>query len=164
MITQSNVKIKIAVSLLVSILFVITFQISKYNGHKHAGQELSGEMLNKISQYESGSIKEIDFSTMTHFSWDTLYIMGPYSSCNHIVKTLESPMFWFECKLAGVEHQEYKNLFVFTKNEHIVQYFSHTVSVTNSDFSSALNKDRFSYKEAVFILDEGRMIWRGNKE
>ncbi len=156
-------KRKTILFVLLSILFVIIFLFLKHNNNERIGQELNTELFEKIGQYENSSIKEIDFSTITHFSWDTLYIFGPYSSCNQIIKTLESTVFWFECKFTGIESLEYETLFIFTKNKKIVQYSLHKVSVTNSDFTSTLNKNGYSFKEAVFILDEGRMVWIGDK-
>jgi len=157
-------KWKTTLCVLLSILSLIIFLFLKHNNNERIGQELNVELLEKIGQYENGSIKEIDFSTIARFPWDTLYIFGPYSSCNQIVKTLENTAFWIECKLIGIESLEYKSLFVFTKNKKVVQYSLHEVSVTNSDFTSTLNKNGYSFKEAVFILDEGRMIWIGGRQ
>ncbi len=156
-------KWKTILCVLLSIVFVILFLFVKYNNNEHVGQELNTELFERIDQYENGLIKEIDFSRLVNFSWDTLYIFEPYSSCNQIVKVLKSTSFWLECKFTGIESLEYKSLFVFTKNKKVVQYSLHEVSITNSDFTSTLNKNEYSFQEAIFILDEGRMIWVGSE-
>jgi hypothetical protein len=62
-------------------------------GHKCTDYDDSRSLLvnnleNAISQYQAGEISVIDFSSLTDFTWDRLFIFGPYTSSKTINNNL----------------------------------------------------------------------------
>jgi hypothetical protein len=49
---------------------------------------LEGELSNLISRYEKGDASIIDLSTVTTFSWDQLYVFGPYTPLSELESTV----------------------------------------------------------------------------
>jgi hypothetical protein len=45
---------------------------------------LSAKLSNIISQYENGEISVIDLSVIEAFSWDRLYVFGPYTPLSEL--------------------------------------------------------------------------------
>jgi hypothetical protein len=115
-----------------------------------------------MSQYKTGEIPAIDFSSLTGFSWDRLYIFGPYSHPKVIDSTIGT--FWLSSRLTQIRTNEAIVLYVFTKNGHVVQHLETYRGAP--DFAEADNRLGYSIEEARFIEDERGKIstWLNEEE
>ena len=119
---------------------------------------LEENFLGSIKQYENGDIEEINFSTLSPFTWNKLYIFGPYTSCRTVSKYLKKPLFWFNCQFLGANPSEHKSLLVFVNHGYIRQYL--VIDMDISDSMYPLRKGGYSFDEARFKLNEiGQLVW-----
>jgi hypothetical protein len=119
-------------------------------------EEKSRSMLltrtqNAISDYRRGAKPNIDFSATAHFSWERMYIFGPYSACSRINDTIGFN--WLGCKNTGIEYYENGSLFIFVEKKRVVQYM-----VFDGIFTETNSAEGFSFQEAHFIVDEEGII------
>ena len=131
---------------------------------KHSKDVAERSILNSyidsaINDYKEEREPFIDFATINYFSWDKIYIFGSYSDCRDIIKALDDPYFWFECKASGIEDYEGILLFVFKRKSFIAK--STTYSGASINRNSQVG---YSHNNASFIFnEEGRMIWVGDQ-
>ncbi|MFZ5904486.1 MAG: hypothetical protein ACOYZ8_13150 [Chloroflexota bacterium] len=113
----------------------------------------------EVSDFRNGVSSQIDFSEISYFSWQKIYIFGPYSTCNRINETLGTLVFWFDCKIKNVESYENGSIIIFKENGWMIRYILY-----DGIFPDSFHEGGYSLDEAHFILDErGRMIWVGNQ-
>lgn len=119
-------------------------------------QLLRSDLADIISQNQTGEIPVVDFSTITTFVWDRLFVFGPYTSPEQIDSSLGS--FWLGSRFTSIKSSDRVTLLVFTKNGHVVQYLEFPRGW--GDFSMVDNELGYTIEESRFIVDEtGRMIW-----
>lgn len=155
-------KFKILRTLFLILLFIniaIGLIAVKYIIGNNARNRLHASLSTAIRKYNNGTISFINFSEITEFSWDRLYVFGPYTSCRVIQNTLGG-VFWPECRYTNIEIYENINLLIFTKNGRIVQYLIYEKNI--GDFAEPIKKEGYSLQESRFIIDElGRIAWAG---
>lgn len=119
-------------------------------------QLLRSNLADVISQNQAGEIPVVDFSTITTFAWDRLYVFGPYTSPEKIDASLGS--FWLGSRFTSIKSSDRVTLLIFTKNGNVIQYLEFPRG--QGDFSTADNRMGYTIEESRFIVDEtGRMIW-----
>lgn len=122
---------------------------------------LEAKLSDMIPRYENGEIPVIDLSAITLFSWDRLYVFGPYTPLSSLESTVGRS--WRNICFTQINVLEGYALLVFTKNKKVVHCLEY--STEKYDFSSLANySSGFSIQEALFVLDEsGSVIWTGDK-
>jgi len=145
-----NKKLKIfGILLLICILAGLLYYHYKENENDRNSLKVS--LAAAISQTYSGDLSIVDFSVLTNFSWDRLYVFGPYTTSKMIDKSLGR--FWFGSRFTTIESNDRISLLVFTKNGHVVQYLE--FPRWQGDFSTVINKSGYSVEESRFTVDEG---------
>jgi len=122
---------------------------------------LRAKLSNIILRYENGEISVIDLSVIEAFSWDRLYVFGPYTPLSELESTVGRS--WRNICFTHIDVLENYALLVFAKDRkvvHCLEYPTHTY-----DFSSLANYSAgLSAQEALFVLDEsGSVIWADGK-
>lgn len=118
------------------------------------------DLSTAISEYKEGREPYVDFSAITRFPWDRMYIFGPYTSCKYINQTLRT--FWIGCGFTNIESIGNESLFVFTKDGWVVQYVKYETDLSSP--SSAFRERGVTPKESHFVIDKyGMLMWIGNK-
>jgi sensor histidine kinase YesM len=134
-------------------------------GHKCTDYDDSRSLLvnnleNAISQYQAGEISVIDFSSLTDFTWDRLFIFGPYTSSKTINNNLGT--YWPCSHFTRIFYIDSMSLFVFTNNGHVVQHLD--FPRTMKEYLPIEGNSGYSVEETIFIVDErGRLIWVGQQ-
>lgn len=119
-------------------------------------QKMSSILVRAIQKNRAGIIDKVDVSLLTSFSWDKLYVFGPYTPPKKIDTILDK--YWIGSRFTEIKSSDRISLLVFTKNGQVVQYLESPRS--RGDFSPAANETGYSMIEAQFIVDEkGQMIW-----
>jgi len=135
--------------------------ILSYSRKETQKQLLYNEISEVISSYKTGRTQYIDFSAITTFSWDRMYIFAPYSGCERIDKAVGTITFWFDCQFTGIEMGKNSSLFIFTQKRKVVRYVLYEGYL--DDFSRGFEQEGFKFQEAHFITDKiGRMVWVGH--
>jgi hypothetical protein len=107
------------------------------------------EIYNAFSRYENGEIPFVDFSTITSFKWDRLYIIGPFSSYREL--TYNFGVSWMKCHTNTYWHDGLVFL-VFASENKIVRCFDYPVDPY--DFTPVAGESGISVQDARFILHE----------
>ena len=144
-------------ALLLSVVIALAVGLAIYAAIKVKDEKSRSVLMvrtqSAIYDYQSGIKSDIDFSTVTQFSWERLYIFGPYSVCKHINEIIG--VNWLDCKSTGIEYNENGSLFVFVENQRVIQYM-----IYEGIFTNAVKTQGFSFQEAHFIIDDkGKIKW-----
>jgi hypothetical protein len=115
---------------------------------------LMDEITNAFARYENGEIPFVDFSSITPFKWDRLYIVGPYSSYKEL--TYRFGASWMTCYTNTTAYDGWVFLVFASKNK-IVRCFDYPVDPY--DFTSVVNEAGIPAQEAHFILLESGAVW-----
>jgi hypothetical protein len=107
------------------------------------------EITNAFFQYKNGEIPSVDFSAITPFKWDRLYIIGPYPS-SYKLNSLFGPS-WMMCYTRTFWHDGWVFL-VFTSERKIMRCFDYPIDPYN--FTSVASEQGIPVEEARFILRE----------
>jgi hypothetical protein len=127
----------------------VVYNIKKYidNAPPSAPDTLIDEITNTFSRYENGEIPFVDFSTITSFSWDRLYIIGPYSTFKEL--TYRFGISWMACDTYTTAYDNWV-FFVFASENKIVRCFDYPVDPY--DFTFVSSEEEIPAQEAKFIL------------
>jgi hypothetical protein len=123
---------------------------------------LANNFETAVSRYQTGDLSVIDFSTLTDFTWDRVYIFGPYSSSKYINNKLGR--YWICSHNVETRYFGHISLIVFVENGHVVDYL-HFPGLTK-DSSTTFDDSEYSVDEAKFIIvidDHGNFIWIGRQ-
>jgi len=150
----------ICLLILLSIFIAVKFRdLTQIKVKKYPTADPSEVALSEaVSRYKNGEISVVDLSALTTFSWDRLYVFGPYTELSKIDDVLGKS--WRRSCFTTIDSYEGFALLAFTNNEgqvvNCIEYPRDT-----ADFASLENHESgFSIQEARFILDErGNMIW-----
>ena len=119
-------------------------------------QKISSSLNQEVQKNRAGDIDLVDFSLLTSFSWDKLYIFSPYSPPESIDTALGK--YWIGSRFTEIKSSDRISLLVFTKNGKVVRYLEFPRS--RGDFSPAANESGYPMPLAKFIVDDkGQMIW-----
>jgi hypothetical protein len=137
--------------------------------------QLVSDLTEEINRYKKGEISEIDMSSLTTFTWDRLYVFGPYTHLAEIDSMFGNPWFgdsWRDKCHTAIELHDGVALLVFVSENKMVVCTDYPRVGRNDvtdydvhDFAGLQEyKSGFLREEARFVLDErGRAIWAGNK-
>jgi len=75
------------------------------------------------TQIQRGPGTVIDFAEVAPFPWDRLYIFGPYTSPEHVQKSLGFS--WPEYWRTSIQDSKRANLVVFVRERQVVHWFEH---------------------------------------
>ncbi len=142
---------------LVSILLVLIVVFVIYRLYSASLEKerliLLTQIQTGISEYENMAKPYIDFSSITDFSWERMYIFNAYTDCDEIRKNID--VYWRGCQNTGIELYEGRSLFVFIKNGKVVQHV-----VVPGIRIDKQNNDGYSFIEAHFIINGyGYLSW-----
>ena len=114
-----------------------------------------------ISRHKNSEIPIVDLSKITTFSWDRVYVFGPYTELSKIDSVVGKS--WHNYCFTTIDSYDGFALLIFTNKSQFVNCIELPRDV--ADFASLeTHKAGFSAKEAQFILDaKGNMIWVDNK-
>jgi hypothetical protein len=118
-------------------------------------------LSNAISRYKNGEISVVDLSTVTTFSWDRVYIFGPYTEFSKIDGIVGKS--WRDSCFTTIQSSEGLSLLLFVNDHQAVGCIEYPRNM--GDFAFLETQEAgFSDGEALFILDEkGRMVWIGDR-
>ena len=114
-----------------------------YNSHK---VKEDFELKNKVIKVVQSS-KEIDFSKVTNFEWDEIYLFTPYTDSKEILK--KDGVKRYNSKL-NMEYNDGINIIAFVNSKKIITY----IEINRSDFDfeppppSKISKDK-----SIFEID-----------
>ena len=122
---------------------------------------LEAELSNTISRYEKREASVIDLSPVTTFSWDRLYVFGPYTPPSTLESTVGRS--WRNICLTQIVVLEGYALLVFTENKKVIHCLEYPIE--KYDFSSLASfSSGISIQEAQFVLDENKsLVWAKDK-
>ena len=142
--------------LLVLLLFVI-LEILLYVWRQEVKADqvsFAHKIDDAISYHEKNKTPYIDFSEITDFPWDSLYIFVPYTSHEKISKTLG--FFWLGSRFTSIETNDGIVLLVFVKGKHVVHYLEYG---RKYDFAYVYKENGYAVNDSRFVLGEkSRMI------
>ncbi len=109
-----------------------------------------------VSSYLSERVRRgqgtvIDFVEAAPFSWDRLYIFGPYTSAECICNRLGFD--WQGVSSTSIRESETVNLLVFVKGQEVVHWFEYPRS--DGELEGLVNQKGYSRKEAKFQVHLG---------
>lgn len=135
------------------------YEIIKYvkNAPLSTPDPLEFEINNAFSRYENREIPFVDFSTITSFRWDRLYIIGPYSTFKEL--TYRFGVSWMTCDTNTTAYDNWVFL-VFSSGKKIVRCFDYPVDPY--DFTFITNEEGIPAQEAQFILLESGYVGFAN--
>jgi hypothetical protein len=162
-------KIKIAKVIVVCLLaMLIILTLNKFTDfattkvYKYPTSGPSEIVLSEaISRYKHGEIPVVDLSKVTTFSWDRVYIFGPYTERSKIAAVAGKS--WQDSCFTTIEFSDGMALLLFIRDKQVVDCIEFPEN--EGDFTSlASYESGFSFQEARFIMDErGKMAWLGDK-
>jgi hypothetical protein len=133
-----------------SVILVLVLSIMYRN---YTRQKFQDNLNTSIQQYNDGVLDEIDFSAITPFSWNRLYIYPPYTGCYKPFNPLKAPLMYLNCEMTlTLQLYEYESLLVFTNHGFISQYL--VVDTILEDYHNTLKEEGYSIDEAVFVLND----------
>ncbi len=114
-----------------------------YNSHKVKEDiELKNEVI-KVVQ----SSKEIDFSKVTNFEWDEIYLFTPYTDSKEILK--KDGVKRYNSKL-NMEYNDGHNIIAFVNSKKIITY----IEINRSDFDfEPIENSKISKDKSIFEID-----------
>jgi hypothetical protein len=108
---------------------------------------LENNLSRMIEMQKHGEIKFIDFSNIATFSWDKLYILGPYV----ILEKVPLKNHWPNSFPTSIEYSDGFVLLVFSDKKNVVQYLEYKRGTC--DFSNASNIQGYDRYNTLFIVD-----------
>ena len=104
--------------------------------------ELKNEVI-KVVQ----SSKEIDFSKVTNFEWDEIYLFTPYTDSKEILK--KDGVKRYNSKL-NMEYNDGINIIAFVNSKKIITY----IEINRSDFDfEPIENSKISKDKSIFEID-----------
>ncbi|MBL8076587.1 MAG: hypothetical protein JNM55_01380 [Anaerolineales bacterium] len=106
---------------LVLLSFFLLFSVNYYyQREKKTQAALKNDIYQQVLSYRSKESSVIDLSIINSFSWDTLFVYGPYMTADMIQKGLG--LSWMPSLFSKAEAATPSTLLIFTKMGKVVQY------------------------------------------
>ncbi|WDH84110.1 hypothetical protein PUW24_15170 [Paenibacillus urinalis] len=107
-------------------------------------------MVSKLTEAQAGD--RIELEELTPFSWEELYIFGPYLDPSSIdVRNMDEVP-------DGIQYLDSMTLLVFVRNNTAIRYIELPRSA--GDFETGLYEQAIKQKNAVFIQNEDSKLWK----
>jgi hypothetical protein len=137
-------------------LAYILFVILKLNQEEKNREDLLYKIANKITMYQDGTEDLINLSDIDLFSWDRLYIFGPYVPLDIIQKRLNFK--WSPPSYVSVGSNDGVSLLIFVEEDEVVQFVFFPRDL--GDFSEAGNRlEGYDRTDAVFKIEGDIIVW-----
>lgn len=138
-------KNKFIIVILIITILVVGYVISKNCNSGRVEENI--ELKNNIVKIAKSSDK-IDFSQLTNFNWDTMYLFTPYTDTKKILK--KDGVINYSDKL-NMEYRDTINIVAFVDSKKIVTYIE--LNRSEIDFKT-INENKISKEESIFRLDK----------
>jgi|SRR5688572_13227857 len=145
---KRNLLFTLAISIFIS--GIASFFIIR-ESHSVESVNLDNNLSKMISFHKSDEMAFIDLSIIATFSWDKLYIFGPYTSSEMINESLGIK--WLGIYSTSIEYNDGIALLVFTNKGKVVQYLEYPRG-PECDFSAASNPEGYNRDDSRFFVDE----------
>jgi len=124
---------------------------------KPTPDRLEAELLNLVSSYKNGDLSLINISTITTFTWEQLYIFGPYTTRSELDSMVGRS--WRNNCSTHIENSDGITLLVFINDGVVVHCLDYPRGENDFFVPPAGYQTGFSPQDAVFILDQlGRIV------
>ncbi len=148
--------VRVSLMLLVLLCFLGVVSYLNLKTKEKERHKLSSSLIQAIQKNRAGEVDKVDLSLLTSFSWDRLYVFGPYTLPEKIDMALGH--YWIGSRFTEIQSSDGISLLIFTNNAQVVQYLEFPRS--QGDFSLVTNETGYSITEAKFSMDEkGQIIW-----
>ena len=117
---------------------------------------LKADLSGMIGRYKMGEVEVVDISAVTTFSWQRLYIFGPYTTLLEINDTVGRS--WRKKCYTDVHVSETVNLLVFTDGKTVV----HCLDFPINEGWFPEFREGLSPQEARFTMKNSSLIWVGD--
>jgi hypothetical protein len=123
-----------------------------------AADPVRPELYSLIGRYKMGEVEGVDISAATNFSWQRLYIFGPYTSLLEINDTVGRS--WRKKCYTDVHVSDAVQLLVFTDGKTVV----HCLDFPINEGWFPEFREGLSPQEARFTVgNNNSLIWVGNQ-
>lgn len=102
---------------------------------------------------EAGAGTKLDLSAVLPFRWDTLVVVNPYASAEHIDRALGFR--WRDSRREAVMHNDVANLLIFVDKGRVVEAV--VLERRFGDFCCNEHDGRFARAEAVFVVTQDQI-------
>ncbi len=102
---------------------------------------------------DAGAGTQLDLNAALPFRWDTLVIVNPYASAEHIDESLGFR--WRDSRRETVMHNDHANLLVFLERGSVVDAV--LLERRFGDFCCVEQNGRFARNEAVFVVTQDQL-------
>jgi hypothetical protein len=123
---------------------------------------LKADLSGVITRYKMGEVEVVDISAVTTFSWQRLYIFGPYTSLLKIDDTVGRS--WRKKCYTDIHVSDGVNLLVFTDGKTVVHCLDYPMNEGVFNFTEPAFRAGISPQEARFtVKNDSLLIWVGNQ-
>lgn len=131
-----------------AIFLAAAWQLSQsgYAGQRQR-QELSAALSQQFAAQQNGELEAIELAQITPFTWEKLYLFGPYSTSPQIQAVAGSSAASIQTEIA---ENDGIVLFVFVAGGEVVAYLDFP---RQPDLAALANTSGYSPAQAVFVLD-----------
>jgi type II secretory pathway pseudopilin PulG len=143
----------------IALSYSAIYQTQQAEARKKTRERLQAEITNLITQYQNGEARLVDLSQISYFSWDKVYMFGPYLWIDAIQERLGYSWRPDDDKFGELETDRPFNYIVFTLDGKVVQYVEYPIGL--ADFSEAAERiEGYKPDEAIFVINEyGTVLW-----
>lgn len=144
-------KNKSRIIIFISVLAIFIGYIS-WEFYKLDRVDVNVELTNKVLAVVKSS-DYIDFSKVTDFEWDTMYIFKPYSDATNILKDNDVRNY---NTLFNIEHNDSINMIAFVNKNKLITFIETSRSgfEVNSMINHKIDKDKANFK----VINNGEII------
>lgn len=144
-------KNKSRIIIFISVLAIFIGYIS-WEFYKLDRVDVNVELTNKVLAVVKSS-DYIDFSKVTDFEWDTMYIFKPYSDATNILKDNDVRNY---NTLFSIEHNDSINMIAFVNKNKLITFIETSRSgfEVDSMINHKIDKDKANFK----VINNGEII------
>lgn len=144
-------KNKSRIIIFISVLAIFIGYIS-WEFYKLDRVDVNVELTNKVLAVVKSS-DYIDFSKVTDFEWDTMYIFKPYSDATNILKDNDVRNY---NTLFNIEHNDSINMIAFVNKNKLITFIETSSSgfEVDSMINHKIDKDKANFK----VINNGEII------
>jgi hypothetical protein len=112
---------------------------------------LHDEIMQIVLDYEEGKAPAIDFSEISMFPWDRIYVFSPYTSLSTL--DFKFGIFWRKQCYTEIDMLEGYTLLVFAKSKKVVHCLEYSLEYSNfpplAKYTGGISK-----QDALFVFNE----------
>ncbi len=151
---MKNKSIIAIIAIVLLVLVGTALVVRSFRASRTQREQLKDALALLSEAYRNGEVENIDLASITPFTWERVYIFGPYTPTEQIVATVGTR--WLGIRETNISSHDGIVLFVFVNKSRVVQQIDYPRS---PDFVDAVRESGYSILEAVFVMDEkGKVI------